>query len=374
MILKQTPLNNQCLQAGGRMVPFAGWEMPVQFAGLINEHQAVRQFAGIFDISHMGVFLLEGNNPKDILQSLVPSDLHRIGPGEACYTVLLNENGGIIDDLIIYDLGARNGNPAQLLLVVNAACTDSDLTWIRKHLESSNISITDAKDDKCLIALQGPKAQEVLEKVSGQSLSKIPRFGHCEIELTSIGLDVNSPIFISRTGYTGEDGFELLISSKGGNLLWSKLTEIGVTPCGLGARDTLRLEAAMHLYGNEINSSTTPLEAGLGWLVHLEMPAQFLGRKVLERQAQEGIKHRLIGLKIQGRGIARQGHLVIHKDKKIGEITSGTWSPTLQEAIALAYVPTEASKPGNLLEVEVRGKRHSAEVVKLPFYRRKKDY
>ena len=353
------------------MVPFAGWEMAVQFAGLVAEHQAVRSSCGVFDISHMGVITLRGADPKDALQALVPTDLFRIGPGEACYTVLLNAAGGIRDDLIVYDRGQRNGQ-AELLLVINAACADADIAWLRSQLEPAGITITDRKGDGVLLALQGPEAINRLEALSGASLSGLPRFGHRDLSLngTAQGAAAGAQAFVGRTGYTGEDGCELLLDRAAGLALWQQLLGEGVTPCGLGARDTLRLEAAMHLYGQEMDASTTPLEAGLGWLVHLEMPKPFIGREVLERQTAEGVGKRLVGLKLQGRAIARHGYPVLLNDQVVGEVTSGTWSPSLGEAIALAYVPPAAAKLGTELAVQIRGKSEPAVVVKRPFYRR----
>ena len=353
------------------MVPFAGWEMAVQFAGLVAEHQAVRSSCGVFDISHMGVVTLRGDGPKDALQALVPTDLFRIGPGEACYTVLLNAAGGIRDDLIVYDRGQRNGQ-AELLLVINAACADADIAWLRSQLEPAGITITDRKGDGVLLALQGPEAINRLEALSGASLSGLPRFGHRDLSLngTAQGAAAGAQAFVGRTGYTGEDGCELLLDRAAGLALWQQLLGEGVTPCGLGARDTLRLEAAMHLYGQEMDASTTPLEAGLGWLVHLEMPKPFIGREVLERQTAEGVGKRLVGLKLQGRAIARHGYPVLLNDQVVGEVTSGTWSPSLGEAIALAYVPPAAAKLGTELAVQIRGKSEPAVVVKRPFYRR----
>jgi len=375
--LQHTPLHGLCVEAKGRMVPFAGWQMPVQFSGLVDEHQAVRQHAGMFDISHMGVLRLEGNNPKDALQKLVPSDLHRIGPGEACYTVLLNESGGIIDDLIIYDLestptaGARpiESESEALLLVINAACADNDTSWLRRHLEPDGIKVSDAKGDGVLIALQGPEASTILEDLIGHSLASLPRFGHRYLQLNNLNSQLAEQVFIARTGYTGENGYELLLGADAGRALWRQLLAAGVTPCGLGARDTLRLEAAMHLYGQDMDVTTTPFEAGLGWLVHLEMPAQFIGRAALEQQLTTGPNRRLIGLKLQGRAIARHGYPILNNGAVVGEITSGTWSPSLSEAIALAYVPTELGKIGQELNVEIRGQNQPATVVKRPFYR-----
>ncbi|MFM7362241.1 MAG: glycine cleavage system aminomethyltransferase GcvT [Cyanobium sp.] len=371
--LARTPLFEAARAAGGRMVPFAGWEMAVQFAGLVQEHQAVRSRCGVFDISHMGVLTLRGDGVKDAMQALVPSDLFRIGPGEACYTVLLNDAGGIRDDLIVYDRGRvtpEGGRETdELLLVINAACAEADTAWIRSQLEPRGITVSDRKAGGVLLALQGPEAPARLEALSGADLAGLPRFGHRDLTLRG-GVLEGTPVFVARTGYTGEDGFELLLEREAGVALWERLLAEGVAPCGLGARDTLRLEAAMHLYGNDMDAATTPLEASLGWLVHLEMPADFIGRAALERQTAEGVGKRLVGLKLQGRAIARHGYPVLRDGQVVGEVTSGTWSPSLAEAIALAYVPAELAKSGTELAVEIRGRAEPAQVVKRPFYRR----
>lgn len=369
--LRRTPLHGAARAAGGRLVPFAGWEMAVQFGGLVAEHTAVRQGCGLFDISHMGVLTLRGDGVKDAMQALVPSDLFRIGPGEACYTVLLNDAGGIRDDLIIYDRGQREGSD-ELVLVINAACAEADTAWIRSQLEPAGITITDRKGPEgVLLALQGPEAPARLEALVGESLAGLPRFGHRDLTLVAAaGAAAGAPVFVARTGYTGEDGFELLLEREAGLALWEQLLAAGVTPCGLGARDTLRLEAAMHLYGNDMDAGTTPLEASLGWLVHLEMPAPFIGRAALEAQTAAGVSRKLVGLRLTGRAIARHGYPVLRDGAVVGEVTSGTWSPTLSQAIALAYVPADAARLGTELAVEIRGRAEPAVVVKRPFYRR----
>ncbi|CAK6688153.1 glycine cleavage system aminomethyltransferase GcvT [Synechococcus sp. CBW1107] len=373
--LQRTPLFEAARDAGGRMVAFAGWEMAVQFGGLVQEHTAVRQRCGLFDISHMGVLTLRGDGVKDALQTLVPTDLFRIGPGEACYTVLLNEAGGILDDLIAYDCGqvaGEGGSRGELVLVINAACIDADTAWLRRHLEPQGVTLTDRKGDGVLLALQGPEAPARLEALSGADLSGLPRFGHRQILLSgaATGAAAGAPVFVARTGYTGEDGFELLLDRQAGLALWQQLLAEGVEPCGLGARDTLRLEAAMHLYGNDMDATTTPLEAGLGWLVHLEMPKPFIGRQALERQTAEGVGRRLVGLELQGRAIARHGYPVLCNGEPVGEITSGSWSPTLGKAIALASVPVGSARLGTELAVEIRGREEPALVVRRPFLRR----
>ena len=359
--LKRTPLHDLCKAAGGRMVPFAGWEMAVQFSGLVAEHTAVRQSVGVFDISHMGVLRFSGPNPKDALQKLVPTDLHRIGPGQACYTVLLNQTGGILDDLIVYDMG-----DSTVLAVINAACADSDRAWLDQQLSGSGITISDEKRDGVLLALQGPDAQRILEGLSGTNLAELPRFGQRMLTLPTLDTEV----LAARTGYTGEDGFELLLSRDAGRALWSHLLDNGVTPCGLGARDSLRLEAAMHLYGQDMNTDTSPLEAGLGWLVHLENPVTFIGRTALEREVEQGSQRKLVGLRLEGRAIPRHDYPILDGDTPVGSVSSGGWSPCLEAGIGLGYVPAALAKVGTELAVEIRGKRHPATVVKRPFYRR----
>ena len=359
--LKRTPLHDLCQTAGGRMVPFAGWEMAVQFSGLLAEHAAVREGVGMFDISHMGVVRFTGPNPKDALQRLVPTDLHRIGPGQACYTVLLNDSGGILDDLIVYDM-----DNDMLLAVINAACADSDRAWLERQLAGGGISVSDEKGDGVLLALQGPNAQAALEQISGSDLSELPRFGQRMLSLSNL----NANVLVARTGYTGEDGFELLLPREAGRKLWSRLLQEGVTPCGLGARDSLRLEAAMHLYGQDMDTTTSPLEAGLGWLVHLENPVPFIGREALEQEVAQGSSRRLVGLRLEGRAIPRHDYPILDGEQVVGKVSSGGWSPCLEAGIGLGYVPTALAKVGTSLTVEIRGKRQPATVVKRPFYRR----
>ncbi|UBF28131.1 glycine cleavage system aminomethyltransferase GcvT [Kovacikia minuta CCNUW1] len=364
--LARTPLYSLSLELNARMTGFSGWEMPVQYGGITREHQAVRTSAGMFDISHMGKFWFTGKNLLDQFQALVPSDLSRLQPGQAQYTVLLNPQGGIVDDLIFYNQGLNQFGQQQWGVIVNAATTQKDKTWMLEHLDLSQANFEDYSPTKTLIAVQGPKAVVHLQSLVKENLSAIKPFGHLE------GTILGQPGFLARTGYTGEDGFEIMTDPVVGVDLWRSLLQSGVVPCGLGARDTLRLEAAMALYGQDIDDTTTPLEAGLGWLVHLDSKGDFIGRSVLERQKQEGIKRKLIGLQMQGRNIARHGYPVIHAGQPVGEVTSGTQSLTLGQAIALAYVPTPLSQPGQSLEVEIRGKLYPAVVVKRPFYRRSK--
>jgi len=347
------------------MVPFSGWEMPVQYQGIRPEHEAVRQRVGMFDISHMGKFHLSGKNMLAQLQSLVPSDLSRLEPGKAQYTVLLNENGGIIDDLIVYAQGRDRTNAEQVKLIVNAATTEGDRQWLIDHLDTAAVQFTDLSRSHGLIALQGPGAETVFQPFVDADLSQLGRFGHAEVKILG-----EYAGFVARTGYTGEDGFEIMVPAAGCEALWRSLQSAGVTPCGLGARDTLRLEAALALYGQDIDATTTPLEAGLGWLVHLDRVGDFVGRSVLERQKQQGVPRKLVGLRMQGRNIARHDYPVLVGGDRVGTVTSGTLSPTLGYPVALAYVAAEYAGTGQTLAVEIRGKTYPAEVVKKPFYRR----
>ncbi|MBW4419327.1 MAG: glycine cleavage system aminomethyltransferase GcvT [Myxacorys californica WJT36-NPBG1] len=364
--LLRTPLYGAAIALNARMVGFSGWEMPVHFAGIGQEHHAVRNDAGMFDISHMGKFSLQGKDVLTQIQQLVPSDLSRLQPGQAQYTVLLNPQGGIVDDLIFYYQGLDGSDQQRWVVIVNAATTQKDKTWMLENLDTSDLTFYDHSLEKALIALQGRKAKEHLQAITSDDLSLLKPFEHLE------GTVLGHPAFIARTGYTGEDGFEIMVDPAVGVELWRSLLSTGVVPCGLGARDTLRLEAAMALYGQDINDSISPLEAGLGWLVHLDSKGDFIGRSALERQKQEGVKRRLVGLQMQGRNIARHGYPVLFEGKEVGIVTSGTLAPTVGSAIALAYLPVELAQPGQQVEVSIRGKLYPAIVVKRPFYRAKK--
>ncbi len=361
--IKRTPLFDVICAQKARLTDFAGWEMPVQFSGLKQEHEAVRTSVGMFDISHMGKFALEGKNLVAQLKSIVPSDLGRLQPNEAQYTVLLNQQAGIIDDVIFYYQGEDDTGKQRGMLIVNAATCEGDKAWLLENLADTEIQLTDLSLEKVLLAIQGVKAVATLQPLVGDDLSSIKAFGH--LETTILG----QPAFLARTGYTGEDGFEVMVAPEVGVELWNRLLDAGVTPCGLGARDTLRLEAAMALYGQDIDTTTTPLEAGLGWLVHLNRPDDFIGRSILEEQKASGVKRKLVGLNMVAKGIARHGYRVLAEGKVVGEVTSGTLGPTVGKAVALAYVDTPLAKVGRQLEIEIRGKIYPAVVVKKPFYR-----
>nr|WP_199290599.1 glycine cleavage system aminomethyltransferase GcvT [Synechococcus elongatus] len=359
--LLSSPLHSVCTSAGARFTGFAGWELPLQFQGLMQEHLAVRERAGLFDISHMGKFQLRGSGLRAALQRLLPSDLTTLLPGQAQYSVLLNEAGGCLDDLIVYWQGIVDG-VEQAFLIVNAATTDSDRLWLTEHLPPA-IALLDLSQDLALVAIQGPQAIAFLQPLVSCDLAELPRFSHT---VTSIA---GQPAFVARTGYTGEDGCEVMLPPAAAITLWQQLTAAGVVPCGLGARDTLRLEAAMPLYGHELDTDTNPLEAGLGWVVHLDRNPDFLGRDRLVQAKTNGLERRLVGLELPGRNIARHGYPVAIADTTVGIVTSGSWSPTLSKAIALAYVPPALANLGQELWVEIRGKQVPATVVKRPFYR-----
>ena len=355
MPLSRTPLYDSSVKAGGRMVPFSGWEMPVQFTSLMSEHKSVRESCGMFDISHMGSLRLIGENVKDKLQYLVPTDLEKLSVGKACYSVLMNDQGGIRDDLIIYDRGDN-----EVVVVINACCLDSDTEWIKSQLEPQGIEVIDYKNGGIFLAVQGKDAINILEKSLDVKFNLPTRFSHQVIDI------FGEEAFIARTGYTGEDGVEILIPTESGIKLWDRLLEDGVTPCGLGCRDTLRLEAGMHLYGSEMDTNTTPYEASLGWIVNSKKP--YIGRDVLDNQKKNGIDKKLVAITLTKRNIARHDYPIIDNDVVVGKITSGTWSPSLSIPIALAYVPIESSKVGSEVNVKIRGKLEIATVVKKPFY------
>ncbi len=359
--LRRTALYDRHAALNARIVPFSGWEMPVQYSGITKEHEAVRQRAGLFDISHMGKFCFRGKNLLQQLQKLVPTDLSQLTVGAAQYTVLLNPSGGIIDDLIFYDQGFDAAGDQQMMAIVNAATTQKDKDWFLAHLDAA-IHLED-RSELLLLAIQGPEAATALQPFVQADLSTVQRFGHTESQV------MGGTGFLARTGYTGEDGFEVMLDAVSGLALWEALLAAGVLPCGLGARDTLRLEAAMALYGQDIDDGTTPLEAGLGWLVQLERVGEFVGREVLLKQKQAGMAQRLVGLQMTGRNIARHDYSIWQGGNPIGKITSGSLSPTLGYPIALGYVPTEFAKLGQILEVEIRGKLFPATVVKRPFYK-----
>ncbi|MGC8636742.1 MAG: glycine cleavage system aminomethyltransferase GcvT [Athalassotoga sp.] len=359
MELKKTPLWSEHKRLGAKMVEFGGWEMPLQYTSIIEEHKTVRESAGIFDVSHMGEILVEGPDTLRFVDKLITNSVSKLKNGEICYSPMCYENATIVDDLLAYRFSEN-----KILLVVNASNTDKDYEWIISQKHGYNVDVKNLSKDYAQIAFQGPKAEQILKKISGVDLSRISFYTFTLGQINGINC------IVSRTGYTGEDGFEMYFQPDAAVALWRKLIEIGgkeVKPCGLGSRDTLRFEATYMLYGNDIDDTTTPLEAGLGWTVDFTKPT-FNGKEVLLRQKENGVSKRLRGFEIDG-GIARHGYEIFDGEKKIGHITSGTKSPTLNKSLALGYVETQYSKIGSEVLVDVHGKKVRATVVKTPFYR-----
>jgi aminomethyltransferase len=345
------------------MVEFAGWEMPVQYSGVIDEHLAVRSRAGLFDVSHMGEVEVHGAGALEFCQTLMPNDLARVKPAQAKYNLLLNENGGAVDDIVVYPL-----KPDHIFICVNASNTDKDFEWIRKHA-GGDIKVENSSARYAQLALQGPEAEKILQPLTSQPLGELKSFHFFFGDVAGVRS------LVARTGYTGEDGFEVFCEAEDAEKLWNALMTAGgpqgLKPAGLGARDTLRLERALPLYGHELDDTTTPFEAGLDWVVKLSKPG-FMGRDVLVRQKEQGVERKLVGLEMIEPGIARSHYAVSAGGQRTGEVTSGTKSPTLGKAIAMAYVRAEHAAVGGEVEVEIRERRVRGRIVPLPFYRRPK--
>lgn len=347
--LRRTPLAEVHSQMGARMVEFAGWWMPVQYGGIIQEARAVRQHVGIFDISHMGRFHLRGAEAIPALEKLTTNDVSALTNGSAQYSLLTNPRGGVIDDIIVYRLAADH-----LLVVVNAANAEKDKEWMLKHLPPT-VAFEDATAQTVMIAVQGPKAIGLASELFSQNLVELPRFHTQTVEWRG------HSVLVARTGYTGEDGVELIAGAEVAVRLWNTLHEAGAVPCGLGARDVLRIEAGYPLYGHELNESINPIEAGLGWVI--SKTKEFIGAEAIRRVREQGAARKLIGLELEGRMVARQGYLVQVNGHPIGEITSGTFSPTLEKSIAMAFVSSAYSKIGGEVQVDMRGRAVPARVV-----------
>jgi aminomethyltransferase len=349
--LLRTPLFDRHVALGARMVPFAGWEMPVQYEGVIPEHLAVRNDCGIFDVSHMGEFEVEGPQARGFLQSVLSNDLDRIGPGQAQYTLLTNEQGGIVDDLIVYER-----DPERFLLIVNASTREPDFAWLRER-EVSGAELRDVSDDYALLAVQGPRSLERL------GLSEAAAFTFADGEIDGVACTVN------RTGYTGELGVELLVPADAAGELWDRVVDRGAVPCGLGARDTLRLEVCYPLHGNDIGPETDAISAGLGWVCALDK--DFTGVAELRRVREEGPARRLAAFVMDDPGIPRQGMAILGSDgEAVGEVTSGSHSPMLERGIGMGYVDAGLAQPGTELTIDIRGRQRRAAVVKKPIYSR----
>lgn len=362
--LLRTPLNQVHRDLGARLVPFAGWEMPVQYKGVIAEHHAVRTAAGLFDLSHMGEFEVRGDGASEFLNFALTNDVAKLEAGQAQYTLLTYTDGTVADDAILYRLADR------YLLVVNASNREKDLDWLEHQaLGFPDVQLKDASADTALIAIQGPSAQDVLAPLAALDLSDLAYYHARE------GVLAGYAAVVARTGYTGEDGFELFVSNDAAVPVWQCLLEEGrphgLVPVGLAARDTLRLEAGMALYGHELSESVNPYEAGLGWAVKLEK-GDFTGREALEREKKLGPARRLVGFELAERGVPRAEQEVLKQGEHIGFVTSGTHSPTLNKPIGMAYVPTRHARPGSEFDILIRGREVPARVVPKPFYKRQK--
>ncbi|MEJ2541528.1 MAG: glycine cleavage system aminomethyltransferase GcvT [Gemmatimonadota bacterium] len=358
--LRHTPLHDAHVALGGKMVPFAGYEMPVQYpTGITAEHTAVREAAGLFDVSHMGEFQVEGPDAEALIQRIAVNDVSRTVPGQAQYSAMTRADGGILDDLIVYRF------PDRFMLVVNASNREKDWAWIQSQARGMEVSLHDQSDETALLALQGPRAREILRPLAEPEVDEIGYYRFAEGRVAGV------PAVISGTGYTGEDGFELYVPAARARSLWDAILEAGagagLIPAGLGARDSLRLEVGYALYGNDLDEDHTPLESGLGWITKLDK-GDFVGREALLAQKAEGVGRRLVGLRLTARGFPRPGYAILADGAPVGVVTSGTLSPTLGEGVALGFVQSEHASPGTELAVEIRGKAVPAVVQRPPFY------
>ncbi|MBS6602232.1 MAG: glycine cleavage system aminomethyltransferase GcvT [Brachyspira sp.] len=356
---KETYLHDKHIQLGARMVDFAGWHMPVQYTSIIEEHKNVREHAGLFDVSHMGEVFVSGKDSLAFLQKIVPQDISKLEYEKAVYCQLPNKNGGLIDDLIIYKLGIN-----YYLVICNASRIDEDLNWMVRNKKGLDVKIDNQSHNYSLLAVQGPEADAILRKMGLNT--------HQESFTIKPAVICGRKLLISRTGYTGEDGYELLVENEYSEELWDKILdygkEFGIKPIGLGARDTLRLEAALHLYGNDLDENTTPIEAGLSWSIPKDKKEDYNGKDIIMSQIANGTEKKLVGLKMLDKAIARHEYEVYKDGEKVGIITSGGISPVLNANIALAYVKNNKDIcTGSIVQVMIREKLHNAEVVKRPF-------
>ncbi|HKD39595.1 MAG TPA: glycine cleavage system aminomethyltransferase GcvT [Myxococcaceae bacterium] len=357
---RQTPLYDAHRKLGARMVDFAGWEMPVQYTSVIAEHEAVRTAAGLFDVSHMGEIEFSGKGALDTANRLLSNDLARISDGQAIYSGLLNDRGGFVDDVVAYRFSTE-----RILICVNASNREKDYQWMSQR--AVGVEPANRSDDYAQLALQGPKAAAVLQRLTPTDLSEIPTYHFAEGKVAGV------PSIISRTGYTGEDGFELYCPPADAEKLWFALLEegreAGLKPAGLGARDSLRTEMKYALYGSDIDEEHTPLEAGLGWIVKLDK-GDFIGRLALERQKAEGVRRKLVGFELTGAGVPRHGYRILEKGNQVGEVTSGTLGPSVKKPIGMGYVPPQIASEGSAFDVEIRNRPVAARVVKTPFWKK----
>ena len=357
---RRTPLYDAHRRLGARMVDFAGWEMPVQYKSVVSEHEAVRSAAGLFDVSHMGEVELTGPGALEAANRLLSNDLARSADGQAVYSGLLNERGGFVDDVVAYRF-----SPERILMCVNASNREKDFRWMTER--TSGVKPINRSDDYAQLALQGPKAAAILQRKTAAALSSLRSYRFTEADVAGV------PCILSRTGYTGEDGFELYCAPGKAEALWFALLdegrEEGLVPAGLGARDSLRTEMKFALYGNDIDEEHTPLEAGLGWIVKLDK-GDFIGRAALERQKAEGVRRKLVGFELLESGVPRHGYSIVKDGTAAGVVTSGTFGPSVKKPIGIGYVPSELASEGSTFAVEIRGRPVAAKVVKTPFWKR----
>jgi aminomethyltransferase len=361
-MIKRTPLFEEHQAAKAKLIDFGGWEMPVQYVGVLEEHHAVRTKAGLFDVSHMGEINVQGKDALNFVQMLITNDAGKLEDGKILYSPMCYPTGGIVDDLLVYRF-----NPEHFFIVVNASNTDKDYAWMLEQAKNFDVRIDNVSDQYAQLALQGPSAEKILQRIANINLAKIGYYTFDHGEINGISC------LISRTGYTGEDGFEIYVAPEFSRRLWNKILEIGapegVQPIGLGARDTLRFEARLPLYGNELGAEISPLEAGLGIFVKLNK-ADFIGRDALLKQKEEGVPRKLVGLEMIGRGIARSHYPIQKNEEEIGFVTSGSFSPTLNKNIALGLVRSDLAVQGEVLEVMIRGKAVQAKIIPSLFYSR----
>lgn len=358
--LRDTPLLGEHRGLGAKLVPFAGYRMPVQYpSGMLAEHQAVRTAAGLFDVSHMGEVEVRGSRALEFIQHLTTNDVRKLEIGQAQYSALPREDGTLLDDLLVYRF------PDHFLLVLNAANRERDIAWLRRFAPQFGVELRDRSDEIALLALQGPRSEAILQRLTAQDLPSLRYYRFREGEVDG------RPAMISRTGYTGEDGFELYVAAEDAAPLWRRLLEVGavdgLVPAGLGCRDSLRLEMGYALYGNDLDDTTTPLEGGLAWVTKLDK-GPFVASEALQEQKGSGVRRRLVGFRLRERGFPRPGYPVLVDGNEVGEVTSGTLSPSLGEGIGMAYVPTSAAKPGTQIGIRIRDRVVPAEVVRPPFY------
>ncbi|MEL6560769.1 MAG: glycine cleavage system aminomethyltransferase GcvT [Bacteroidota bacterium] len=361
MEVKNVALNDLHVKLGGKMVPFAGFSMPVRYSSDIEEHKCVREKVGVFDVSHMGEFFVSGEGALDLIQKVTSNDASKLAIGQAQYSCFPNDQGGIVDDLIVYKI-----DEAEYMLVVNASNIDKDWNWIKQY-QTDNVTLVNASDHYSLFAVQGPEAVKTLQKITEVDLNEIKFYTFSKGRIGGV-----DDVIISATGYTGEQGFELYVRSDDAEKLWNEVfkagDEFGILPIGLGARDTLRLEMGYCLYGNDIDDNTSPLEAGLGWIT--KFSKEFINSEALQKQKEEGLSKKLVGFELTDKGIPRSGYEIYDGDQLIGNVTSGTMSPSMGKGIGMGYVKFGMHKPGTVIQIAVRNRRLNATIVKMPIYKK----